>query len=134
MKAVTSKHTRSPVSAVASLISKVKSVGVPPPPPPPPPPVPISIDPDNRSTGVTGDEVIASIISIAVGVSEKSIDTVSSEPVTSKHTWNNEVPSATVAPFVKSELLNQDKVMSPAFGVPKFVGNRSTRLMFCILL
>ena len=77
---------------------------------------------------------MASITSIAVGVFEKSTATVSSEPITSKHTWNKEVPSATVAPLTKSELLNHDKVTAPGEGIPKFDGNRSTRLIFWILL
>ena len=67
--------------------------------------------------------IVAPLISdtsIVVGTPDISItDTSPSFPIASKHNSNIAVPSATVVPFAKSSV-NQEKVISPAVGLPIF--------------
>ena len=109
---VTSTQILSPVSAVTSGSSIVKPLGGF---PPPPPPEPIITEP---SILLSGNIIpLASEISIGVGEPPTVRGVVTSDPTTSKHSWNRLVPSATVVPATKSSL-NHEKVISPGLGFP----------------
>ena len=94
--------------------------------PPPPPPLSLMVtEPSTSFTVIVAPEI--SDTSILVGVPDTSItDTSPSLPIASKHNSNIAVPSATVVPLTKSSV-NQEKVISPAPGLPIFEAFRFAR-------
>ena len=125
LKIVTSTQILSPVSAVTSGNSMVKPLGGFP--PPPPPPVPISTEPSIPFKGTIIP--LASDTSIGVGVSLTVSGVVTSEPSTSKHSWNKLVPSDTLVPAARSSL-NHDTVIFPALESAIAVACGVVRLIF----